>query len=55
MKEYTCLKDFYKDGIPFGRGLTYSVELNSADGRLYIYTVWGYTTISKELLNKNFF
>lgn len=55
MKEYVCLKDCRKDGLTFIKGCTYKVDYNSVDGRLYIYTVWGYTDISKSMLNEFFF
>lgn len=50
----TCVKWFVKDGLEFIPGMEYKVELNPVDKNLYIYTVWGYTTISPSILNSNF-
>lgn len=54
MKEVICICDFVKDGLQFVSGCTYNVDYNKVDGRLYIYTVWGYTDISKSTLNNYF-
>lgn len=54
MREYICLTDCQKDGLTFFKGNTYKVDYNSVDGRLYIYTIWGYTDISKTILNEYF-
>jgi len=54
MVKKLCIKDFKLDGLPFCKGTIYDVEYNPVDGRIYIYNVWGYTTISKYLLDKNF-
>ncbi len=49
-----CLKSFRYDGLPFAEGCTYEVEYNPIANKLIIYNPWGYTSISKELLNKYF-
>lgn len=50
----TCVKYYTKDGMEFLPGTEYKVEFNPIDKRLYIYTVWGYTTISPLIINSNF-
>lgn len=42
------------DGLPFVAGETYTVEWNPVVGKLIIYNVWGYTSISNAELNKYF-
>lgn len=54
-RQVICLRDFRKDGLIFCKGCTYRVNYNPVDGRLYIYTVWGYTDIPKKMLDINFF
>jgi len=54
MQSKQCIESFYKDGLPFVAGNFYEFEFNPLDGRLYIYTVWGYTDISIEFLNRKF-
>lgn len=49
-----CVKQYRKDGLDFIPGLEYEVEYNPIDRNLYIYTVWGYTTITPFALNSNF-
>ena len=50
----TCVAQFRKDGLDFIPGLEYKVDFNPIDKNLYIYTVWGYTTISTSQLNRYF-
>ena len=40
--------------IPIVQYSVYNVELNPIDNQLWIYTVWGMSPISKEILNKYF-
>lgn len=49
-----CVKEFTKDTLMFIPGSEYKVTYNNIDGRLYIYTVWGYTDISTSQLNSHF-
>ena len=49
------IEDFWlTDTIPIVCGTEYKVEWNPVDRQFWIYTVWGYTTISKQLLDKYF-
>lgn len=50
----TCIRSFRLNGLMFAAGNEYKVELNPVDGNLYIYTVWGYTTITTNWLNYYF-
>lgn len=51
----TSIEDFWLTyTIPIVRGMEYKVEWNPIDQQFWIYTVWGYTTISKQLLDKYF-
>lgn len=54
MKEVICICDCSKDGLHFTNGCTYMIDYNKVDGRIYIYTVWGYTDIPKAMLNDCF-
>lgn len=48
-------EDFWlTNTIPIVCGMEYKVEWNPIDRQFWIYTVWGYTTISKQLLDKYF-
>lgn len=49
-----CIETFSKDGLTFHKGLSYKIEYNNVDGRIYVYTIWGYTNISKSALNNYF-
>ena len=40
--------------IPIVQYSVYNVELNPIDNQFWIYTVWGMSPISKEILNKYF-
>lgn len=46
-----CIMDFKLDSLPFCKGTVYNMEYNPVDGHIYIYNVWGYTTIPKYLLD----
>jgi hypothetical protein len=49
------IEDFWlTDTIPIVCGTEYKVEWNNIDRQFWIYTVWGYTTISKRLLDRYF-
>jgi hypothetical protein len=50
----TCVKWFVKDGLEFIPGMEYKVEFNPIDKNLYIYTVWGFTTITTSQLSTHF-
>jgi hypothetical protein len=50
----TCVKWFVKDGLEFIPGMEYKVEFNPIDKNLYIYTVWGFTTITASQLSTHF-
>lgn len=49
-----CVKYLCIDGLEFIPGLEYEYDFNPVDQNLYIYTVWGYTTISPLALNTHF-
>ncbi len=49
------IEDFWlTDTIPIVCNTEYKVEFNPVDKQFWIYTIWGYTTISKQLLDKYF-
>ena len=49
------IEDFWlTDTIPIVCETEYKVEWNNIDRQFWIYTVWGYTTISKRLLDRYF-
>lgn len=52
--EKLCINSFMKDGIPFASGCKYKVDFNPLNGKIYIYTVWGFTDITTEILQANF-
>lgn len=54
MKTVVCIHDYVKNGLKFCRGAEYRVDYNRYDGNIYIYTVFGYTNISKRELDKYF-
>lgn len=49
-----CVKWFIKDGLEFIPGMEYKTEFNPVDNKIYIYTVWGFTTIDPLIVNTNF-
>lgn len=52
--EKLCIHSFSKDGLNFVEGCTYKINYNKIDGLIYISTVFGYTDISKSILNEYF-
>ena len=51
----TSIKDFWLTAtIPIVCNTEYKIEFNPIDKQFWIYTIWGYTTISKRLLDKYF-
>ncbi len=52
--EKLCVKDFRLGELVFVTGLTYKVELNPIDHKLYIYHPFGYSIIGKSTLDSNF-
>lgn len=54
MMERICIKEFMKDGLIFAKGVSYRVSYNPVDGRIYIYNPFGYTDISKQMLDYHF-
>lgn len=50
----TCIKWCVLDGMEFIPGNEYTIDYNPVDGRIYIYNVWGSTTISLRFLNNHF-
>lgn len=52
--EKLCIKSFKKDGLTFIENCIYRVSYNSINGRIYIYNPFGYTDISKSILNDYF-
>lgn len=54
MMKKLCIKDVVIDNLIFVRGLDYEIEFNPFCNKLIIYNSFGYTTIEKEELDKNF-
>lgn len=50
----TCIRHMVKDGLEFVPGCEYKVEYNPVDQNLYVYTVWGFTTITPFDLHTHF-
>lgn len=50
-----CIHDCTINGLIFCRGCEYKVEFNHYDNQLYIYNVFGYTTVGKCVIDKYFF
>lgn len=49
-----CIRDFKIGCMPFIKGLQYEIEWNPIDERIYLYNPYGFTPVSKELINKHF-
>ena len=49
-----CIKSFVKDGLSFHKNEEYHINYNPIDSNIYIYNVYGYTTISKRTLDEYF-
>lgn len=49
-----CIHDFIVDGLQFCKGCEYKIEYNQYDNNIYIYNCFGYTIISKSILNNYF-
>lgn len=52
--EKLCIKSFKKDGMIFAEGCTYKFNYNPINGCIYVHSVWGYTDISKTIINEYF-
>lgn len=52
--ERICIHSFTKDGLQFIEGCTYKISYNKIDNHIYLYNVYGYTDISKSILNEFF-
>lgn len=52
--EKLCVVTCRIDGLPFIAGETYKIERNPINGKLIIYNVWGYTSITLSELNRYF-
>jgi hypothetical protein len=51
----TSIEDFWlTDTIPIVCNTGYKVEFNPVDRQFWIYTIWGYTPINKQLLDRYF-
>ena len=51
MIKKVCLRDIKIENLQFCKGNVYNVEYNPVDKQIYIYSIWGYTTIPKYLLD----
>ena len=54
MAKRLCIRDCKIDGLPFISGLEYYVDFNPLCQKLIINNLYGYTFISKEMLDKHF-
>lgn len=54
MAKRLCIRDCKIDELPFISGLEYNVDFNSPCKKLIISNPYGYTFISKEMLDKHF-
>ena len=53
-KPLLCIHNFKINCMPFVKGLKYEIEWNPIDERIYLYNPYGFTLVSKKLINKYF-
>ena len=54
LAEYEVRAKKREEALTIPQEPEYKIEFNPIDKQFWIYTIWGYTTISKRLLDKYF-
>lgn len=49
-----CIRDCKINGLVFVCGIDYEIEFNPFNRKLIIYNLYGFTTINKKELDRNF-